>query len=99
MKVLFSKYAQLELEEAVHFYEVTHEGLGRRFKEEVKKAVLRIAEYPKAWPVERGDVRKCLLHKFPYKLLYSIESDHIFIIATAHMHRRPDYWIDRETVG
>lgn len=47
MKILFSKYAQLELEEAVHFYEVTHEGLGRRFKEEVKKAVLRIAEYPK----------------------------------------------------
>lgn len=96
MKVIFSKYAKLELKEAAHFYELTHEGLGRRFKEEVKKAVLRIAEYPVAWPVECGDVRKCLLHKFPYKILYSIEDNHIFIIATAHTHRRPGYWIDRE---
>lgn len=33
---------------------------------------MRIAAYPKAWSVERGEIRKCLLHKFPYKLLYSI---------------------------
>jgi hypothetical protein len=50
-----------------------YSGLGGRFKEEVGRAALRIAEYPRAWSVERGDVRKCLLHKFPYKLLYSIE--------------------------
>jgi len=96
MKVIFSKYAKLELEDAAHFYELEYEGLGRRFKEEVNKAAIRISEYPKAWSVERGDVRKCLLHKFPYKLLYSIEKDHAFIIAVAHQHRKPDYWIDRE---
>ena len=72
MKVIFSKYAKLELEDATYFYELEFEGLGYRFKKEVKKAVKRISEYPKAWSVERGDIRKCLLHKFPYKLLYSI---------------------------
>lgn len=96
MKVIFSKYAKLELEDATYFYELEFEGLGYRFKKEVKKAVKRISEYPKAWSVECGDIRKCLLHKFPYKLLYSIEKDHIFIIAVAHQHRKPDYWIDRE---
>ena len=96
MKVIFSKYAKLELEDAVHFYELEYQGLGRRFKEEVKKAIKRIAKYPEAWSVERGDVRGALLHKFPYKLLYSIEADHIFVIAVAHQHRKPDYWIDRE---
>jgi len=35
------------------------------------------------------------IEKFPYKLLYSVESNHIFIIAVAHQHRRPDYWIER----
>ena len=99
MKVVFSKYAILELEDAVHFYELEFESLGRRFKEEVKRAATRISEYPKAWSVERGDVRKCLLHKFPYKLLYSIEEDHIFIIAVAHQHRKPDHWIDREKIA
>ena len=95
MNVIFSKYAGQELTDAVRYYELEYEGLGRRFREEVRKAAIRIAEYPMAWSVERGDVRKCLLHKFPYKLLYSIEEDHIFVIAVAHLHRKPDYWIER----
>lgn len=95
MKVIFSKYAKQELDDAVHYYELEYEGLGRRFRQEVKKAAIRISEYPMAWSVERGDVRKCLLHKFPYKLLYSIEENHIFVIAVAHQHRKPDYWIER----
>ena len=38
-----------------------------------------------------------ILSRFPYKLLYSIEPDSLFIIAVAHMHRAPYYWIDRES--
>ncbi|PWB76707.1 MAG: plasmid stabilization protein, partial [Candidatus Methylomirabilota bacterium] len=83
MKVSFSTYAKQELNDAAHYYEREYEGLGRRFREEVRKAATRISEYPKVWSIERGEVRKCLLHKFPYKLLYSIEADHIFIIAVA----------------
>jgi plasmid stabilization system protein ParE len=95
MKVVFSAYAKQELDDVVRYLELEFEGLGKRFKAEVKKAVKRIAEHPEAWSVERGDVRKCLLHKFPYKLLYAVEEDHIFIIAVAHQHRKPDYWIER----
>jgi plasmid stabilization system protein ParE len=95
MKIIFSKIAKQELDDAVRFYEMEFEGLGKRFRAEIKKAALRISEYPNAWSIEKDDIRKCLLHKFPYKLLYSIESDHIFIIAVAHQHRKPDYWVDR----
>lgn len=95
MRVIFTRIATQELEDAVRFYELEYAGLGRRFKGEVKKAALRIAEYPKAWSIERGEVRKCLLHKFPYKLLYSLEADHVLVIAIAHQHRKPDYWVGR----
>lgn len=95
MRVVFSAFARQELDDAARYYELEYEGLGKRFKREVRTAALRIARYPQAWSVERGEIRKCLLHKFPYKLLYSIEQDHIFIVAVAHLHRRPDYWIDR----
>jgi len=95
MMVIFSQYASQELDDATRYYEIEHPGLGVRFREEVRKAVKRISEYPEAWSVERGDVRKCILHRFPYKLLYSIETDHIFIIAVAHQHRKPDYWVER----
>jgi len=96
MRVIFTRIARQELEDAIRYYELEYSGLGRRFKEEVKKAALRIAEYPQAWSIERGDVRKCLLHKFPYKLMYSVEEDHILVIAVAHQHRKPDYWIGRD---
>ncbi len=98
MKIIFSRLAQQELDDAVRYYELHHPGLGRRFKEEVRKAALRIAEYPEAWSIDREDIRKCLLHKFPYKLLYSIEEDHIVIVAVAHQHRRPDYWVDGDEI-
>ncbi|MDH4245310.1 MAG: type II toxin-antitoxin system RelE/ParE family toxin [Nitrospira sp.] len=95
MRVVFTRIATRELEDAVRFYELEYVGLGRRFKEEVRKTALRVAEYPKAWTIERGEVRKCLLHKFPYKLMYSVEEDHILVIAVAHQHRKPDYWVGR----
>jgi plasmid stabilization system protein ParE len=98
MHVVFTSYAKQELDDAFHYYELEHPGLGGNFKEEVKMAVLRIAEYPLAWSVERGDVRKCLLHKFPYKLLYSVEENHVLVIAVAHQHRKPDYWTDRDEI-
>jgi plasmid stabilization system protein ParE len=96
MRVIFTRLGRQELDDAVHYYELEYAGLGRRFKEEVRKAALRIAAYPKAWSIERGDVRKCLLHKFPYKLMYSLEEDHILVIAVAHQHRKPDYWVGRD---
>ncbi len=96
MRVVFAKPAKQELEDAARYYELEYPGLGKRFKEEVKKSVLRIAEYPQAWSVVHGELRKYLLHKFPYKLLYALEEDHIFVIAVAHQHRKPDYWIDRD---
>lgn len=97
MKIVFSKFGREELEDATRFYEREQPGLGGRFRQEVRQAVARIVAYPQGWSIERGEIRKCLLHRFPYKLLYSVEADHILVIAVAHQHRRPDYRIDRES--
>lgn len=96
MCIVFTRLARQELEDAVRYYELEYSGLGCIFKEEVGKAVRRIAAHPQAWSIERGDVRKCLLHKFPYKLMCSVEAHHILIIAVAHQHRKPDYWVGRD---
>lgn len=95
MDIIFSSFALQELLDAEEYYNFELAGLGNRFNEEIKKAVLRIAEYPDAWSIERDNIRKCLLHKFPYKILYAIEKDCILILAIAHLHRKPDYWIDQ----
>ena len=38
MKVVFSSLAKRELSDATDFYEMEFTGLGKRFREEVKKA-------------------------------------------------------------
>jgi plasmid stabilization system protein ParE len=95
MKVLFTELARAELLDTIAYYELEHKGLGTQFKNEVKSAIKKITHFPKAWVIERGEVRRYLMHKFPYKILYSIETEHLLIIAIAHLHRKPDYWVDR----
>ncbi len=97
MIVIFDKLANQELIDAVEYYEIELPGLGKKLKDEIRKGVQRIIEFPEAWSKRKKDIRHYLLHKFPYKILYSIELDYIYIIAIAHSHRKPDYWIDRIT--
>ena len=55
MKVIFDKLAKLELDDASEYYEFEVPGLGNRFREEVKRGIRRICEYPSAWTRERED--------------------------------------------
>ena len=87
--------ARREYDEAKEFYETVHPGLGAQFKEQIRHSLLRIQQYPQAWPPERKEIRRYIVHKFPYKILYSIQDDKIIVLAFAHLHRQPDYWIDR----
>ena len=93
-KIILTELANNELQDAIQYYEFQVSGLGIKFKNEVESALKRISEYPHVWSQERPEVRKYLLNKFPYKILFSLEKDHILIIAIAHQHREPDYWVD-----
>ncbi len=96
MRVLISDLAVQEIQDAAEYLEMQFEGLARAFKDEVERSIELIRRHPTAWSIERGDIRRCLLHRFPYKLLYAIAPDHIVILAAAHQHREPDYWVDRQ---
>lgn len=95
MKVEILEIASLEFIAAKEFYELEQSGLGAQFENEIKQAILRIQQYPKAWSSEGKESRRYFVHKFPYKILYSIQKEIIVILAFAHLHRKPDYWIDR----
>jgi hypothetical protein len=95
MEVKFNELAVREMNDAIAYYELQFSGLGTAFKEEIKKAINRIIKYPNAWPIVDENIRKYILHKYPYNLYYSMEKDHLYIIAIAHQHRKPNYWIDR----
>lgn len=97
MRVEFAALARIELDEARDWYEDQLPGLGERFRLAVRDAVVRIGRDPLAWPEETdaAPVRKHLLNRFPYKLLYAVEGDRVIVLAVAHQHRRPRYWAGR----
>jgi hypothetical protein len=98
MKIEIIEIARREYDEAKEFYEIEQPGLGAQFEEQIRYSLLRIRQHPQAWPPERKEIRRYIVHKFPYKILYSIQNDLIVVLAFAHLHRQPDYWVDRTKV-
>lgn len=96
MEIIIAKIAKTEFDDAKHYYELEQAGVGKRFEKEVKASLLRIKQFPDAWPIEREGIQKYLLHKFPYKILYSIQKDRIVVLAFAHQHREPLYFIRKK---
>lgn len=87
--------AKRELFEGSDFYEREVAGLGEAFLTQVEKAVDQIRRHPRSGPPILGTNRRCRVSRFPYNLVYRIESDRIFILALAHHKRRPYYWARR----
>ncbi len=95
MEIRILEIARLEFNEAKEFYEIEQTGLGAKFENEIKDGILRIQQFPQAWPPERKETRRYLTRKFPYKIIYSIQENEIVILTFAHLHRKPNYWVDR----
>ena len=85
-----------ELEEARSWYDEHTPGLGKEFLDEIERAVSTIQKAPEAWPVYSNNVRRFLVHRFPFAILYRYGDSKIQIIAAMHQRRRPDYWKGRK---
>ena len=94
-RISFHEIAELELNDAAIFFESETEGLGFRFLAVVETAVSQIQQHPEASPIIDQDVRRKVLRRFPYSIMYSIKSDRIRILAVANQKRRPFYWRGR----
>jgi plasmid stabilization system protein ParE len=95
VRIRFLEIAEIELDQAINWYGAQAPGLGDAFLIEVLSTADRIVRFPEAWQPLGEGMRRCRLSRFPYGLIYTIESNEILVLAVAHLHRRPDYWRDR----
>lgn len=91
-KTTFHEDADTEMIESARFYEERSLGLGLSFIDAVEQAVVHICENPKAYPLLGDNVRRKLVNRFPYGVIFTIENDQIRVLAIAHLKRRPGYW-------
>ncbi len=99
MTFSFHAEAEEEFGAAVAYYEGCDSGLGLDFARKVYATIQNTVDYPTLWPEIADEIHRCLVHRFPYGVLYSIEPHGIFILAIMHLHRDPDYWKQRSGTG
>ncbi len=95
MKLRFLILAQRELDDAVAWYNEQAAGLGQEFLDELDRTVRRAVTFPMSCPEIEPGVRRCLLARFPYGLIYGVDGETLVVVAVAHLHREPRYWVDR----
>lgn len=94
MRIRFLEIAQIELDDAIEYYNYEVPGLGEAFLTEVLNTLDRIGKYPEAWQPSSKRTRRCQTRRFPYGIMYQIRKDEILVVAIANLHRKPDYWKD-----
>ena len=87
--------ARAEMHQALAWYEEKQAGLGYQFLFAVDAAIGRMRRHPKTFPLIEGDVRKAVLRRFPYAMLFEVEDIRITVVAVYHGRRKPHGWSDR----
>jgi plasmid stabilization system protein ParE len=96
VNVRFLTIAQQEVDDAFRWFEERTEGKGLEFLDELDRVVRLIRTFPFAALEIEPEIRRSLLPRFPYAVVYGVEDQTLVVIAVAHTHREPRYWIDRE---
>lgn len=87
--------AEHEMLETARFYESKKPGLGRDFLDEVERTITSAEKRPYLGARHSDNIRRRILRRFPFGVLYAVEPDRIIIVAVMHLHRYPGYWRDR----
>ncbi len=95
MRLEFHPEAALELIEAAIYYEQQVPELGGRFAAEVRHITNLLLDHPAMGQQVDPDLRRVILPRFPFSLIYSVASDTLRIEVVAHQSRLPGYWKTR----
>lgn len=94
MKIEFHPSADAEFAAAIRYYENSQAGLGVRLCREALAKLDWIAANPLLSRL-RNNHRRTNLQVFPFFIAYVVEEQTIWVVAVAHAHRRPGYWLER----
>jgi plasmid stabilization system protein ParE len=88
--------ANAELREAVAFLLKKSPGAAQRLKDRIGNSLAEIQENPYLCAViDKNDLRRKLVKKSEYSILYTVDLFEILVIAIMHQKREPGYWRDR----
>jgi plasmid stabilization system protein ParE len=85
-----------ELDSAGEWYDARLPGLSLELLDAVDDAIELIVQQPAAWQrdgaVAGHEIRRFVMRRFPFSIVYYVADDIVRIVAIAHAKLRPGYW-------
>ena len=92
LEVVLRPQAESDLTVAFRWYEERNPGLGFEFRQAVEDSIRTIRLYPHSHRVVYNNVRRALVHRFPYAVFCMVSEQAIVVLACLHVRRDPAIW-------
>jgi plasmid stabilization system protein ParE len=93
--VAYHRLAASELIQSAEFYERRNPTLGEAFLSTVEATLPKIRRNPELGKPGKLGTRSWKTKRFPFRIVYLEQADRLWIVAVAHLSRKPDYWVRR----
>jgi hypothetical protein len=90
--VAYHRLAASELVKSAEFYERRRPQLGDRFLDAVEAVQEQIRRWPELGRREPAGTQSLKVKRFPFRVFYLVQPDRLWIVAVAHLSRRPGHW-------
>jgi hypothetical protein len=94
-RLILARKAEAEILEAAEWYGRRQAGLRDDFLVAAASSLNAIESNPLQYQRVRGDVRRVMIGRFPYALLYSVYGGDVTVTTCFHCSRDPKRWRDR----
>lgn len=89
MRLIVRPDAEADVAAGYGWYEEQQEGLGAEFVEEVSATIDAIEEEPLRFPKTFRELRRAIVHRFPYGIFFVLRPNAIIVVAVMHLARNP----------
>ena len=90
--VKYHPLAESEQVGSAAFYERRRPFLGDHFLDLIEEALAKIRNTPEMGKPGKFLTRSWKVRRFPFPIVYLNQAERIWIVAVAHLSRKPDYW-------
>lgn len=96
-RLIIRPEAESDIIDAAVWYESRDAGLGFEVMVEIRAAITRAVDHPRAHMLLRKhpEIHRVLARRFPYRIFYIVRSDAIVIFAVLHVARHDRKWQQR----
>jgi plasmid stabilization system protein ParE len=95
MLIRFTPEADAELTEARRWYSHKRQDLDLEFMQCIDDVLARVVTNPYFFPVLYRHLRRAVVRRFPFVVLYEVTANEVQVIAVFHSRRNPEVWKSR----